>query len=427
MKKILLFLSLIFIQAASFGIEDVKKVYLQEAINVALENNIDLQSAKLEINIAKNNIKSANRLQNPSVETLFYTGTFNWSEPRQVGLSQTVEIAKRNARKKFAQSSFKLVEKNVDYTEFDLKMDVREAYINLVAEKSILETLKQQQVLQEELLRIAKSRAKSGYVPQIDVIQAEIALNQLITQVNTAKTNVKSALYVFNKIINTPKDIVYDSKDNIFAEENNFEEMLTPPPSKVYPDISEFMQKALEKRYDIQIAKQEIDVAEKNLTVVTRQKVPDIAFNGGYAYLNANSNGGRFHSGAYIGANIVNIPLFYNYSPEIQNAVLKLRQAELKYDSVMNKAEKDVAGAYDRFLTAADNLNYYEKKILINSEELIDVSKHAYEVGKSDITSLIVMKQSYKSIVIGYTHALAEYYNCWTGFLREVNDENFRL
>ena len=54
MKNFLLIIFiLIFLQSASFGIEDVKKVYLQEAIDVAVENNIDLQAAKLEINIAK--------------------------------------------------------------------------------------------------------------------------------------------------------------------------------------------------------------------------------------------------------------------------------------------------------------------------------------------------------------------------------------
>ncbi len=77
---------------------------------------------------------------------------------------------------------------------------------------------------------------------------------------------------------------------------------------------------------------------------------------------------------------------------------------------------KDISAAYDKFLTAAENLNYYESKILASSEELIEVSKHSYESGKSDITSLIVMKQSYKSIIVGYTYALAEYYNSWTNF-----------
>lgn len=415
-------------QPKLFAVQDVKKVYLNQAIDAALENNIDLQAAKLERNIAKNNIKTANRLQNPSFDAFYFLGAAGNSEPKQLGVSENIEIAKRKARKNLAESNLKLVEKNIDYTIFDLKMDVREAYINLVEAKSILDTLEQQEELQEELLKIAKVRVKNHNAPDIDVIQAEIALNQMITQVNSARVNVKKALSDFNKVINNPDNIVYDSMDNIFSEENNFQEMMTPPPNFDFPSFDEIVQNAIRNRYDIQIAKQEIDVAEKNLTVTARQRIPDIQLTGGYAYqVGSYTDSGNFNNGAYAGASLVNIPLFYNYSPEIQNAALKLKQAELKYESSKNRAVKDVSAAYDRFLTAADNLNHYEKKIITGSEELIETSKNSYEAGKSDITSLIVMKQSYKSIIIGYTQALAEYYNSWTNFLREVNDEKFTL
>lgn len=415
-------------QPKLFAVQDVKKVYLNQAIDAALENNIDLQAAKLERNIAKNNIKTANRLQNPSFDAFYFLGAAGNSEPKQLGVSENIEIAKRKARKNLAESNLKLVEKNIDYTIFDLKMDVREAYINLVEAKSILDTLEQQEELQEELLKIAKVRVKNHNAPDIDVIQAEIALNQMITQVNSARVNVKKALSDFNKVINNPDNIVYDSMDNIFSEENNFQEMMTPPPNFDFPSFDEIVQNAIRNRYDIQIAKQEIDVAEKNLTVTARQRIPDIQLTGGYAYqVGSYTDSGNFNNGAYAGASLVNIPLFYNYSPEIQNAALKLKQAELKYESSKNRAVKDVSAAYDRFLTAADNLNHYEKKIITGSEELIETSKNSYEAGKSDITSLIVMKQSYKSIIIGYTQALAEDYNSWTNFLREVNDEKFTL
>lgn len=428
MKKFLILGLCLLIQNVSFAIEDVQKVYLQDAIDVALENNIDLKSRQLDIQISKNNIKSANRLQNPSIDAFYNFGASGWTEPRQLGLSQTVEIAKRNARKNLAKSNLKLVETNVEYTKFDLMMDVREAYINLVATKSVLCTLEQQKELQEELLSIANKRLKDDKVPEIDVIQIEIALNQMITQVNTAKVQVNNALYNFNKIINDSNGIVYDSRDNIFSEENNFSEMLTPAPEKEFPNNSDIIDKALQNRYDIQIAKQEIDVAEKNLSLVARQRIPDISVSGGYGYqMPKHTDDGRFNSGGYVGASLVNIPLFYNYSPEIQNATLKLKQAELNYQSIQNKAVKDINSAYDKFLTASENLKYYESKILKNSEELMNVSKKSYEAGKSDITSLIVMEQSYKSIIVGYTYALAEYYNSWTNFLRETNDELFSL
>ena len=429
MRKLLyIFLLLLIITLPSSAGENIQKVYLNEAIQAALKNNIDLQAAEINISIAKNNIKSANRLQNPSFDAFYFMGAAGNSEPKQLGFSQNIEIAKRKARKSLAESNLKLAEKNLDYTTFDLKMDVREAYINLVAAKSVLYTLEQQKELQEELLNIAQTRVKAHKAPDIDSIQAEIALNQLITQVNTAKVNVNSALSNFNKVINAPNNIIYDSMDKIFSEENNFEEMLTPPPDYKFPEFEEIVQKALENRFDIKISKQEIDIAEKNLTVAARQRIPDLQLTGGYAYMNAKyADNGNFNNGAYAGASLVNIPLFYNYSPEIQNAALKLKQAELKYESVKNKAIKDVSAAYERFLTAADNLNHYELKIVKGSEQLIETSKDSYEAGKSDITSLIVMKQSYKSIIIGYSQALAEYYNSWTNFLREVNDEEFDL
>ncbi len=407
---------------------EIRKVYLNEAIEAALKNNVELQAAILDRNIAKNDIKTANRFQNPSFDVFYFMGAAGNNEPKQLGVSENIEIAKRSARKKLAESNLKLVEKRLDYTTFDLKMDVREAYINLVAAKSILYTLEQQKELQEELLEIAKSRVKSHNAPDIDAMQAEIALNQMITQVNSARVEVKRAQAEFNKVINNPEDVIYDSMDKLFTEENNFEEMMTPPPDFDFPDFSTIVQKAIDNRFDIKIAKQEIDVAEKNLTVVARQRIPDLQLTGGYAYqVGSYSNSGNFNNGAYAGASLVNIPLFYNYSPEIQNAALKLKQAELRYVSVRNRAVKDVLAAYERFLTAVDNLNHYEKKIIMDSEELIETSKDSYEAGKSDITALIVMKQAYKSIIIGYSQALAEYYNGWTNFLREVNDEDFTL
>ncbi len=429
MKKFL-FTSLLFVITASscLAIEEVKKVDLQQAINIAVENNIDLQTSKLDIDIAKNNIKQANKLNNPNINTFFNLGAAGWSEPQQIGASELIEIGKRGPRKNLAKANLELINESIKYNKFKLKMDVREAYVKLVAAKSVLYTLKQQQALQENLLNIAKKRYKANLVPEIDVIQAEIALNQMITQVNSADVEVKTAFNNFNKVINDKNKITYDSVDKIFAEENNFEELLTPEPDIELPTFEEIDERALANRFDIKIAQNRIDVAQKNLILVARQRIPDIEIVGGWLYQKANhTDDNRFNSGAFAGANVVNIPIFYNYSPEIKNAKLTLDQAIMNYESVKNKATIDLQSAYNKFLTARANLNHYEKKILTDSEELISVSTKSYEEGKSDITALIVMKQSYRSIIIGYTQALAEYYNSWTNFLREVNDPEFDL
>ena len=282
-KFLLLFFCFIFLASISYA-EDSKKVSLTEAIEVALENNIDLESNKINIKIFENRIKEAIRLQNPNIDFYHFMGNSANSEPKQIGLSHNIEIAKRKARKNLAKSELKLAEKNYDYTTFDLKMDVRDAYIELVATKSILFTLEQQEQVQEELLSIAQNRVKNKKAPDIDVIQAEIALNQLITQINTARMIVRKALNSFNKVINSNNNVNYDSMYKIFSDENNFEEMLTPPSDKKFPSVESIVNEGLKRRLDLQIYKQQIEIAENNLTVTMRQRIPDVQVMGGYAY-----------------------------------------------------------------------------------------------------------------------------------------------
>lgn len=430
MKKIIVLVIILIFGSFCAAGTNTEKITLKAAIDLAVKNNIDYAANKLDINIAKNNIKTANRLQNPDFNVFYNFGKAGEGNPQQIGISETIEIAKRSARKKLAKANLELAKENTAYFEFDLKMDVREAYVNLAAAKSILNSLEQQQKLLEELLSIAKKRVAAGAAPEMDVLQAEIALNQMITQVNTAQVNVKSAVFEFNKVIN-PKDrtnVSFDTTDELFNETGNFKELLTPAPQSPLPAFESIAQNCLQNRFDIKIAKHQLEVAKKNLTVVARQRIPDLAVLGGYGYQSSGmSDDGKFQSGAYAGASLVNIPIFYNYSPEIKNAKLEIEKAQLNYNSTQYKALNDLNNAYEKFVTAKANLNYYNEKLLKNSEEMIRISKRSYEVGKSNLTTLIVMEQSYKSIIVGYTYALKEYYNCWIDFLREVNTQEFSI
>ena len=430
MKKCLILILIFLICPACLARNNVEKISLQEALDIALENNIDYQASKMNIDKAINSVKASNRLQNPEINTFFNIGDIGRGNPQTAGVSEKIEIAKRDARKKLALSNLELEKQNLDYVKFDLKMDVREAYVNLVAAKEILIVLEQRRKLLNDLLAIAKKRVQAGEVEEIDVIQTEIALDQLVIQVNTQKANVKSAMYNFNKAINANKTsgILYDAEDDNFSDKDDFIALLSPKPLAKLPSFDAIKESSLKNRFDIKIAQQKIDVAKKNLIYVSRQRVPDIELQGGYGFMTKGmSEAGAYTQGAYAGANIVNIPLFYAYKPEIQNAKTEVNQAELYYMSVKNKAVNDLNSAYEKFVTAKINLNYYNDNLIKNSKDMIRVAQKNYANGKASLTTLIVMEQSYRSIVAGYTYALADYYNCWIEFLREVNSENFDL
>lgn len=409
-----------------YAIVDKTKVSIQEAVQIASENNLDIQASRKNIKIDEYKIKEANRLQNPEIGAFYNLGKAGEGEPQGIRASQLIELGKRGARKDLAKSNFELTERFVEYLEFDLRMDVREAYTNLLAKKSVLSTMQTQEKILGVMLEQAKDKHKTGEVSEIDVLQAQLLLNQIITEVKAAEFAVKTALYEFNKVINCP-DGFYDTIEDSFTTE--YKPLLIPKPDTEMPDFETISTAAINNRYDIKIALQQIEVAEKELLINLRKKVPDIEVGGGYLYRNKyQTEDNKFKQGAFVEANIVNIPLLYRYKPEIEAAKLKLEQAHISYASVENKALNELRKAYEKFLIAQLTLKSYNDQLISNSEELINASREGYyKYDNVELTTLITMEESYRMISIAHTYALAEYYNAWNAFIREVNNENFTI
>jgi len=174
------------------------------------------------------------------------------------------------------------------------------------------------------------------------------------------------------------------------------------------------------------IAKHSIEAANKNLTVVIRQRVPDIEVSGGYGFQPRQiSESGKLESGAYLEAALVNIPLLYTYRPEIRNAKLEIQKAKLEYESIVNKAKKDIEIAYEKFVTAQLNLDRYNDSILKDSEQLFTLFEKTYSEQPLDFASMAAVEESYQDLIEEYSEALSDYYLGWINFLREINSRDF--
>lgn len=404
---------------------EIQQINLKTAIDIAQKNNLDIKASQKDVDIAANEIKISNRLQNPSIETYWNFGKSGKGNPNQIGLAQTVELFKRTPRKKLAKANYILASDNFEYQKFNLKMDVSEAYVKLVVAKLILKKYEYQQKFLEDLLEISnRNNTESGKL-DLDTIEAKIALNQIITEVNKAKTNAKIAKIEFNKIINS-SDGNYDSLDSNFSNNNDFIELQIPQSSSKLPPFKSIEDSAIKNRYDIKIAQNEIEVAKKKLAVVVRQKMPDIEISSGYGYQTVGlADDNIYKNGAYLGANLVNIPIFYSYKPEIKNAKLEIEKANLNYISTINKAKKDVEIAYEKFITAKLNLGSYNDKILKDSEDLFELFGKKYKTENVDFATLAAVEESYQDLVGGYAEALSDYYLSWIDFLREINSDEF--
>lgn len=416
---------IIFFVNNSCNAEEYKQVDLKTAIEIAQKNNPDIKSSKMDVSIAKNEIKISNRLQNPSIDTFWNLGKAGKGNPNQIGLSQTIELFKRNSRKKAAKINYTLASQNFESAQFNLKMDVAEAYVKLVVSKLILKKYERQQQFLEDLLTISNMNNKEKNKLDLDTIEAKIALNQIITEVNRAKTNERISRIEFNKVINT-SDKTYDSFDFEQSHSNIESEINIPSFSAELPTFQSIEEDAIKNRFDIKIAKKQIELAKQKLIVVARQRIPDIEISSGYGYQTIGlSDDNHYKAGAYIGASLVNIPILYSYKPEIKNAQLEVEKADLNYISTINKAKKSVEIAYENFITSRLNLECYNDKILKDSEDLFELFEKKYKIEEVDFATLAAVEESYQDLIVGYSAALSDYYIGWINFLREINSENF--
>ena len=422
MKKIVLFLIIILLNSLSFALVENKKIDLKQAIDITMQANPRVKIEKLNVETSKNEISIADRLQNPSLHTFQNIGTAGEGNPQQIGADYTIEILKRGKRKDYQKSESTAAYNNQKFKEQQLILGVKKAYIDLLLKKSYLNILIEQQELSKELLDFAKKESEKGKLPKTEVIQAEIALNRAIMYTNIAKSEVIFAQNRLNSTMNT-SEINYDTKEDYL--DDNYEALDTVSPLDNGFDFEKIKAYALSKRYDLLKASQEVESAKFNLKVVKSQLIPDVELIGGYAYQTKGvSATGNYLSGAYVGASLVNIPLFYRYKPEIRNAELEIEKAKLRYEDVKVDVIRDLTDAWEKFVIARDNLNFYNKELLSNSRDLLKESKVNLDKKEIDLTSFLVSKKLYLELMLGYESALAEYYNCYAELLKEMNADN---
>ncbi|MBR1681240.1 TolC family protein, partial [bacterium] len=386
-------------------------------------------ATKKNLEIAQQKIKAAGRFQNPSISTQINFGRAGQNNTDNITLNETIEVAKRGPRIAIANAQYELVQQEINYLKFQLNIDVRKAYTELLTAKFIYTSLLKYEELLSKWYKMAKEELAAKRLSELDFLQIEVAYNSIIPDLNQARVDVELKREAFNKKINSNEDKMYDVAISQLPQNKGFELLLVPNPDIILPNRAEYINFGLENRLDIKQAKQKVFIAEKKLISANRQRIPDIQLFGGYQYVRKNmSPDNRYLPGAFVGTALNNIPLFYTFKPEIKAAQIELEQAKLEYDSVVNKAQKDLISSYKRFKTAKVNLNYYNKNLTVSPDVLISTARKVYmKSGKKDITAMVVLEQSCRDITTGYINALTTYYDAWIDLLESVQNENYLM
>lgn len=415
MKKIVITLFLLFSICLPSN-SQVVHITLDNAVNLALENNLDLKSKRKKAEELQQEIKIANALKNPRFESNFLIGRVTRGNSSQFGLSVPVEVAKRGIRKKIAQTNLDIVEKEIKASEHDIKIEIMKNYFNILYLKSVVLIFQEREKLFKNLKTIAEQKSKKYVNYDVDILQADMKYKRQLVYLNKAKADLLIAQFKLNDTINIKNsENMYDTiEESLFINDLSLLNLTLLP----YQTIEDT---AMKYSYSLAIAESNITKSEQEVTQAKRQRIPNLTIGGGTAYQTAHQTGGDSLPGAYIAIG-ADIPILYSYSPDIKKAKIVLERSNIDKDSFENHLRYALKQDYNEFKYAKANMEHY-KSILSESQKLMNTYSKRYEKGQTSLQNFIQVETMHQETLKDYIGAAQAYYNSYLNLMQNVGHD----
>lgn len=415
MKKIVITLFLLFSICLPSS-SQVVHITLDNAVNLALENNLDLKSKRKKAEELQQEIKIANALKNPRFESNFLIGRVTRGNSSQFGLSVPVEVAKRGIRKKIAQTNLDIVEKEIKASEHDIKIEIMKNYFNILYLKSVVLIFQEREKLFKNLKTIAEQKSKKYVNYDVDILQADMKYKRQLVYLNKAKADLLIAQFKLNDTINIKNsENMYDTiEESLFINDLSLLNLTLLP----YQTIEDT---AMKYSYSLAIAESNITKSEQEVTQAKRQRIPNLTIGGGTAYQTAHQTGGDSLPGAYIAIG-ADIPILYSYFPDIKKAKIVLERSNIDKDSFENHLRYALKQDYNEFKYAKANMEHY-KNILSESQKLMNTYSKRYEKGQTSLQNFIQVETMHQETLKDYIGAAQAYYDSYLNLMHNVGHD----
>lgn len=428
--------TLFFALLLSFGnsfAQESRTITIQEAIEIALENNYQLKQAKNNLDLAEYNIKSEYADFLPSVSGSFNgsrrTGQQFISDRFSEGLDPFVDITSQSVSGnvgasipvfngfenihslRASQQSKISEEENLQRAKEQVIFNTASNYLQVLLDMELLDIRRENLQSSRQQLEQVKAQVEVGSRPTVDLYDQEalVANNELLV------TQQENALK-FSKLLLVRQlqiDPLGQYEFVVPELETDFEADMTENYS-----LSEMIDQALLNRSDLKSSMASIRALEFQLKIAKNRLIPTVSASAGlstsysdqYSVLGENVSFGDQFFDQRINRSLgfsLSIPIFQNWNrmTSIQSSKVQLKNAELNLDNSRLQVIQEVTQAYNDYTSYIKQLETSEKS-LIASERAFETQQARYNAGSSTLIQLSQAQASYVEAQSNYTQAM---------------------
>lgn len=375
-----------------------QRLTLDQAIDLALKNNGNMQSSRLSVEREKLLKGTAAEWGKTNINLQYgQANTVKWDN--HIALTQQIPNPSlvKNQRQ-LADARIKGSELGLGATQHELIYAVKTTWYQLVHLKAWQQQLQQQDTVYSNFLKAAELRYKTGETRLLEQTTAATALAEHRNEMRKNEADIGVTLTELQRLLNTDAPVEIAQTEFV----------------KLTPEIS--MQDSVGNNPLVKAGQQQISVSNKQVAVEKAKRRPDFSI--GYfnqsiiGYQNVDGTekyygGGKRFQGVQAG---ISVPVFHkSYTARIKAAQVETREAENNYRLLQHNLQAQYRQALQAYEKDKRSLEYYEKTALPNAQLILQQGQKAFRSGDVGYVEYLQAIKTGNELQLNYLDQLNQY------------------
>jgi cobalt-zinc-cadmium efflux system outer membrane protein len=389
------------IQAPSVQSHGAVRLTLDEAIQLALQNNHNLKAAQTTIqqnqaqeitaNLRPNPVFTADAQFLPIFQPENFTATYIDNVVQfDLGVSYLFERGKkRQHRLQAAQDTTAQTKSTVADNERTLTFNVASQFFSVQLAESTLDLAIEDMKSFQNTVDISLARYKAGDISEGDYLKIKLQLLQFQSDVSQAQLAKIQALVGLRQLLG------YHTVGPDFDVSADFDYLA------VTIKLEDLQVKALQSRADLRAAQQGVIAAKSQYELAKANGKVDVTGTFNYDHVSDTNTGSFFGS--------FQIPIFNRNQGEIARTNFAINQAQELELAANDQVMSDVLNAYEAVRDNDQVVTLYRSGYLDAAKQSRDISEYSYKRGAASLLDYLDAERSYRATELAYRQSLAAY------------------
>lgn len=385
------------------GFAEPGPLSLEQALELARQNSPALRASRMHAQSIEKGMDAVGLRSNPKLEIeaeglgwdndLFSDGEYT------VGVKQEFQLGgKRKKDRAVALNSKHAATQEIEERERDLSAKVRAAFVELMAQQETGTVRAEQQQLGEAFLRVAQRHLETGGGSELDVVQAELALEEIVLAQTCCFGDLAAAQEKLASLIGIP-----------LAELG----VLTAPYyTLTIPEV-----RGVDDSYPtLQRMAATAEMARAEALRAKAEDTPNVSLGAGYRY-KAEEDANSFLFSA-------SMPLNFNRKGRAEYAAGQLRAAavDAEREELRRQLEEELATLLSLYSGAMAEVELTKTRLMPKAEQAFELTRDGYDLGRFSWLEMISTQQTLTDIRVRYIESLRDAHLAYaqiTKFMKE--------